>query len=76
MQRVDADPGTEIGVDDQGDEGTEHVERAMGEIDDVEHAEDDGQPQAQHGVEHAVVEAQHALGEDQPHHRVDLPLVS
>ena len=37
-----------------GDEGAHHVERAMGEIDDVEHAEDDGEPETEQRVERAV----------------------
>src|SRR5690606_10211132 len=41
-----------------GDEGPQHVERAVGEVDDVEQAEDDGQPQREHGVERAVDQAE------------------
>ena len=37
-----------------GDERAHHVERAVGEIDDVEHAEDDGEAEAQQRVERAV----------------------
>jgi hypothetical protein len=46
-----------------GDEGAEHVLRAMGEVDDVEKAEDDRQPEAQHGIERAVDQAQKQLAE-------------
>src|SRR5262249_22557889 len=41
-----------------------HVLRAVGEVDDVEEAEDDGQPQAQHGVERAIDEADEELAEE------------
>src|ERR1700735_4493603 len=37
-----------------GDESAHHVERAMGEIDDVEHAEDHGEPEAEQRVKRAV----------------------
>src|SRR5690606_9586884 len=46
-----------------GDEGPQHVERAVGEVDDVEQAEDDGQPQREHGVERAVDQAEQELAE-------------
>ncbi|MEY9458456.1 hypothetical protein ABIG07_007404 [Bradyrhizobium ottawaense] len=35
-------------------EGAHHVERAMGEIDDVEHAENHGKPETEQRVERAV----------------------
>jgi len=35
-------------------ERAHHIERAMGEIDDVEHAEDDGKPETEQRVERAV----------------------
>ena len=44
-----------------GDEGADHVERAVGEIDDVEHAEDDGEAEAQQRVERAVDQPDHQL---------------
>ncbi len=44
-----------------GDEGANHVEGAVREIDDVEHAEDDGEAEAQKRVERAVDEADHQL---------------
>ncbi len=53
-QVVQSEPGTE---------GAEHVLGAMGEVDDVEQAEDDGQSQAQHGIEGAVDQAQQQLAE-------------
>ena len=39
-------------------ESAHHILRAVGEIDDVEHAEDDGKPQAQQRIERAVDQAQ------------------
>ena len=44
-----------------GTEGAQHVLRAMREVDDVEHAEDDGEPEAQHRVESAIDEADQEL---------------
>ncbi len=35
----------------------------MREVDDVEHAEDHGQPEAEQGVEHAVDQAEQKLAE-------------
>ena len=71
----------EIGEQHPGHEGAHHVLRAMGEIDDVEKAEDDGQPKAQHGVKRAVDQpeqelavkarrrdAEHCRHEDAPDH--------
>src|SRR3546814_12535432 len=46
-----------------GGEGAQHVLGAMREVDDVEHAEDHRQAQAQHGVEGAVDESQQQLAE-------------
>ena len=40
-----------------GAEGAHHVEGAMGEIDDVQHAENDREPEAQQGVEGPVDQA-------------------
>ena len=40
-----------------GDEGAHHVLGAMREVDDVEEAEDDRQPEAEDGVERAVDQA-------------------
>ena len=45
------------------DERAHHVLRAVGEIDDVEHAEDDGKPEAQQRVERAVDQAEQQLTE-------------
>ena len=41
-----------------GGECAHHVLRAVGEIDDVEHAEDDGKSEAQERVERAVDQAE------------------
>src|SRR5262249_22160903 len=38
-----------------------HIERAMREIDDVEHAEDDGKPEAEQRVERAVDQSHQKL---------------
>ena len=46
-----------------GDEGAQHVERAMGEVDDAQQAEDDGEPQRQKRIEGAVDEADEKLAE-------------
>ena len=46
-----------------GREGPRHVEGAVGEVDDVQHPEDDGEPQAQQGVEGAVDEPEQELSE-------------
>ena len=44
-------------------EGTHHVLGAVGEIDDVEHAEDDGEAEAQQRIERAVDEPEQKLPE-------------
>ena len=44
-----------------GRECAHHVLRAMREIDDVEHAEDDGEAEAQHGVEGTIDEPEQKL---------------
>ena len=46
-----------------GDEGAHHVLRAVREIDDVEQAEDDRQPETEQGVEGAVDQAEQQLPE-------------
>ena len=46
-----------------GGEGAHHVLRAVREVDDVQHAEDDGEAEAQHGVEGAVDQAEQELAE-------------
>src|SRR5262245_22925024 len=46
-----------------GSEGAQHVLRAMGEVDDVEHAEDDGKPEAEQRIERAVDEPDEQLPE-------------
>jgi hypothetical protein len=48
-----------------GEHGAHHVEGAMGEVDDVQHAEDHGQPEAQHGVERAIDQPEHELAHQQ-----------
>ena len=40
-----------VGEPDPRYVGAHHVQRAMGEVDDVEQPEDHGQAEAQHGVE-------------------------
>ncbi len=44
-----------------GTERAHHVERAVGEIDDVEHAEDHGKPKAEQRVERAVDQSHQKL---------------
>src|SRR5215468_3890145 len=44
-------------------EGSQHVLSAVGEVDDVEHAEDDGEPEAEQRVERAVDEPDQQLPE-------------
>src|SRR5262245_66627056 len=44
-------------------EGSQHVLSAVGEVDDVEHAEDDGEPQTEECVERAVDESDLQLAE-------------
>src|ERR687897_2631412 len=46
-----------------GDEGAHHVLGAMGEVDDVEKPEDDGQAEAQDGIERAVDDSEQELPE-------------
>ena len=46
-----------------GAERAHHIERAMGEIDDVEHAEDHGEAETEQRVERAVDQADQQLGE-------------
>jgi hypothetical protein len=46
-----------------GGEGAHHEQRAMREVDDVQHAEDDREPHRQHGVEGAVDQAEQKLAE-------------
>src|SRR5215203_5401008 len=45
-----------------GAERAHHVERAMGEIDDVEHAEDHGEPETKQRVERSVDQSHQKLG--------------
>jgi hypothetical protein len=54
-----------------GDEGAHHVKSAMGEVDDAQEAEDDGEPEAQHGVEGAVDQPQHELAEQRLHRHAE-----
>ncbi|MNN53438.1 hypothetical protein D3C81_1681930 [compost metagenome] len=58
------DPVVEPGVlhAHPGQHRTEHEERAVREIDDVEQAEDNRQAQAQHRIEGAVHQPQQQLG--------------
>ena len=58
-------PVAEPGVLQQelGDEGAHHVLGAVGEVDDVEQAEDDREPEAQQGVERAVDQPDQELAE-------------
>src|SRR2546428_54164 len=46
---------------EKGHKGAHHVLGAMGEIDDVEHAEDHGQPEAQQCIERAVDQPEQKL---------------
>ena len=52
-------PVTKTGVlqDEIGGKGAHHVLGAVTEIDDVEHAEDDGQPQTEERIERAIDQA-------------------
>ncbi len=50
-----------------GAERAHHIERAMGEIDDVEHAEDHGEPETQQRVERAVDQSDQKLGVERLH---------
>ena len=46
-----------------GEEGAQHVHRPLGEVDDLQQAEDDGQPQAEQGIEGPVDQAHEQLPE-------------
>ena len=70
QRRRSAAPGSappitdaEILQQEIGDECAHHVLRAVGEIDDVEHAEDDGKAEAQQRVERAVDQTEQQLAE-------------
>src|SRR5512144_95428 len=54
---------TEILQQKPSDEGAQHVKGAVREVDDVEQPEDDGEAEAEHGVERAVDQPQHHLAE-------------
>ena len=54
----------EIGEQQVADEGAEHVERAVGEVDDAQQAEDDREAEAEHRVERAVDQADEELAEE------------
>jgi hypothetical protein len=41
-----------------GDERAHHILRAVGEIDDIEHAENDGKPKTEQRIERAVDQAE------------------
>ena len=56
-----AEPG--ILQQEERREGAQHVLGAVGEVDDVEHAEDDGEPEAEQRVERAVDEPDQQLPE-------------
>ena len=62
-------PVVDAGVIQQhpGEERPHHVQGTMGEVDDVEHAEDHGQAQRQQRIEGSVDQAQHEL----PHEGLD-----
>jgi hypothetical protein len=49
-----------------GAKGAHHVLGAVGEVDDVEHAEDDGKAETEDGVEGAVDEAEQIAGRTAP----------
>src|SRR3546814_8299128 len=51
QQQHDPIVQTQVSLAKPGDEGTHHVERAMGEVDDVEQTENDGQAQRKHSIE-------------------------
>src|SRR5262249_19135818 len=59
------DPIVQTGILQQEErrEGAQHVLGAMGEVDDVEHAEDDGETEAQERVERAVDQPEQELTE-------------
>ncbi len=46
-----------------GEEGAQHVLGAVGEVDDVEHAENDGEPEAEQRIERAVDQPEQQLPE-------------
>ena len=52
---------------DPGQEGAHHVVGAVGEVDDVEKAEDDRQPEAEDGVERAVDQPDQQLADQGLH---------
>ncbi len=58
-----ADGDIRIVEQEIGGERAHHILRAVGEIDDVEQAEDHREAEAQHGVERAVDEAEEQLAE-------------
>ncbi|ENR74374.1 hypothetical protein B983_02250 [Brucella abortus 67/93] len=65
------------------DESTQHILRAMGEIDDAQKPEDDGKAEAQHGIEGAIDEADQQLPEKRlqrysknHYHRLTLPALA
>ena len=53
----------DIVQEEESGERAEHVLGAMREVDDVEHAEDDGEPEAEQGVERSVDQADEQLAE-------------
>src|SRR6202789_2191572 len=57
-------PIADIGDVEQeiGAERAHHIKRAMGEVDDVEHPEDHGEPKAEQRVERAVDQSDQELG--------------
>src|SRR5947199_57209 len=61
LQAGNARPPGELRETQPGQKRAHHVLRAVREIDDVEHAENNGEPQAQHGVKRAVDQADQKL---------------
>src|SRR5262245_21499723 len=61
----DGPPIAQSGIEQEkvGGEGSQHVLSAVGEVDDVEHAENDGEPQTEQRIEGAVDEADQQLAE-------------
>ena len=55
----------ELAQHQPGGERAHHVLRAVREVDHVQHAEDHGEAEAQHGVEGAVDQAKQKLAEQQ-----------
>ncbi|CPK48638.1 Uncharacterised protein [Bordetella pertussis] len=51
----------QIGQAHPGHEGAQHVQGAVGEVDDVQQTENHGQPQREHGIERAVDQPQQQL---------------